>query len=182
LSPVPVPEPWSDVALSDPFEPASSGSDAAEFRQVLGHLPTGVTIIASVFEGEPVGLAVGTFFSVSLEPPMVGFCAAKASTSFPSVRAAGSFCASVLAHDQEAVSRVFASSGADKFRGLGWRRSADSCSPMVNDAVAWIDCSIASVSDAGDHVIVLGDVLHLEVNRSTRPLVFFRGGYHTIGL
>jgi 3-hydroxy-9,10-secoandrosta-1,3,5(10)-triene-9,17-dione monooxygenase reductase component len=113
---------------------------------------------------------------------MVGFCAAKASTSFPSVRAAGSFCASVLAHDQEAVSRVFASSGADKFRGLGWRRSADSCSPMVNDAVAWIDCSIASVSDAGDHVIVLGDVLHLEVNRSTRPLVLFRGGYHTIGL
>jgi len=168
--------------LSDPFEPMGSGFDTAEFRRVLGHQPTGVTIIASLLDGEPVGLAVGTFFSVSLAPPMVGFCVAKASTSFPHVREAGTFCASVLAHDQEAVSRVFASSGADKFRGLGWRRSADSASPMVNDAIAWIDCAISSVSDAGDHLIVLGDVLHLEVNRSTRPLVFFRGGYHTIGL
>ena len=167
--------------MSDPFEPTSSGFDSAEFRRVLGHLPTGVTIIAALDGTEPVGLAVGTFFSVSLEPPMVGFCAAKASTSFPRVQAAGRFCASVLAHDQEAVSRVFASTGADKFRGLGWRRSADSSSPMINDALAWIDCSIASVTDAGDHVIVLGDVLHLEVARSTRPLVFFRGGYHTTG-
>lgn len=168
--------------MSDPYEPTSSGFDAAEFRRVLGHLPTGVTIIASQLDGRPVGFAVGTFFSVSLEPPMVGFCAAKTSTSYPDVEKSGTFCANVLAHDQEAVSRVFASSGADKFAGLGWRRSPDSASPMINDALAWIDCTISSVSDAGDHVIVLGDVLRLEVNRSTGPLVFFRGGYHSIGL
>ncbi len=168
--------------MADPYEPSSAGVDDAEFRRVLGHHPTGVAIVASIFEGEPAGLAVGSFFSVSLHPPMVGFCAAKASTSFPKVQAAGTFCASVLAHDQEAVSRVFASSGADKFRGLGWRRSPDSASPMLDDALAWIDCSISSVTDAGDHVIVLGDVLHLEVHRSTAPLVFFRGGYHTVRL
>lgn len=168
--------------MSDPFEPTSSGFDAAEFRRVLGHVPTGVTVVASMLNGEPVGLAVGTFFSVSLEPPIVGFCAAKTSTSFPNVQASGKFCANVLAHDQEAVSRVFASSGADKFRGLGWRQSAESASPMLNDALAWIDCSIASVIDAGDHVIVLGDVLRLEVNRATGPLIFFRGGYHSIGM
>lgn len=168
--------------MSNPFEPSSSGFDDAEFRRVLGYLPTGVTVIASLLDDEPVGLAVGTFFSVSLEPPMVGFCAAKTSTSFPGVQAAGRFCASVLAHDQEAISRVFASSGADKFRGLGWRPSAKSESPMVTDALVWIDCSIASVADAGDHVIVLADVLHLEVNRSSAPLVFFRGGYHSIGM
>lgn len=168
--------------MSDPYEPTSSGFDSAEFRRVLGHLPTGVTVIASMLAGKPVGLAVGTFFSVSLEPPMVGFCAAKTSTSYPDVEASGSFCANILAHDQEAVSRVFASSGADKFEGLGWRRAPDSTSPMLNDALAWIDCSIASVTDAGDHVIVLGDVLRLEVNRSVGPLVFFRGGYHSIGM
>lgn len=167
--------------MSDPYEPINAGFDSAEFRRVLGHLPTGVTVIASLHDGEPVGLAVGTFFSVSLEPPIVGFCAAKTSTSFPDVRASGAFCASVLASDQEAVSRVFASSGADKFRGLGWRTSPDSSSPMLNEALAWVDCSIGSVIDAGDHVIVLGDVLRLEVNRETTPLVFFRGGYRTLG-
>lgn len=168
--------------MSDPYEPSSSGFDSAEFRRVLGHVPTGVTVIASVHDGEPVGLAVGTFFSVSLEPPIVGFCAAHASTSFPLVRASGRFCANVLAHDQESVSRVFASSGADKFRGLGWRDAPDSGAPMLNDALAWIDCSISAVHDAGDHVIVLGDVLRLEVNRPVSPLVFFRGGYHSIGV
>lgn len=166
--------------MSDPYEPSGSGFDAAEFRRVLGHVPTGVTVIASVSDGEPAGLVVGTFFSVSLEPPIVGFCAAHASTSFPRVRESGRFCANVLAHDQESISRVFASSGADKFRGLGWRAAPDSGSPMLHDALAWIDCSISSVHDAGDHVIVLGDVHRLEVNRSVGPLVFFRGGYHSI--
>ena len=168
--------------MSNPFEPTSSGFDSAEFRRVLGHVPTGVTVIASLLNDEPVGLAVGTFFSVSLEPPMVGFCAAKTSTSFPNVAASGNFCANVLADDQESVSRVFASSGADKFRGLGWRPSPGTSSPMLQDALAWIDCSIASITDAGDHVIVLGDVLRLEADRPAAPLVFFRGGYHSIGL
>jgi flavin reductase (DIM6/NTAB) family NADH-FMN oxidoreductase RutF len=167
--------------LSDPFEPTGARFGTSEFRQALGHLPTGVTIIASMLEGEPVGLSVGSFFSVSLDPPMVGFCAARSSTSFPTVRETGVFCASILAADQEAVSRVFASSGADKFRGLGWHASGDSGSPVVADALAWIDCRIASIVEAGDHVLVLGDVVHLEVTRETAPLVFFRGGYHSLG-
>lgn len=167
--------------MSSPFEPKGGSFGAAEFRRVLGHVPTGVTVIASMYDGEPVGLSVGTFFSVSLDPPMVGFCAASTSTSFPKVRESGVFCASVLAADQEAVSRVFASSGADKFRGLGWRPSADSHSPMVVDAVAWIDCRIATVVEAGDHVVVVGDVLQLEVAREAEPLVFFRGGYRSLG-
>lgn len=167
--------------MSDPYEPTGAHFGSAEFRQALGHLPTGVTVIASLLDGEPVGLSVGSFFSVSLDPPMVGFCAAKSSTSFPKVQKVGSFCASILAGDQEAVSRVFASSGADKFRGLGWHASGDSGSPVLADALAWIDCRIASVVDAGDHVVVLGNVLHVEVARETDPLVFFRGGYHSLG-
>ncbi len=149
---------------------------------MLGHVPTGVTVVTAMCDRDPVGLAVGTFFSVSLEPPMVGFCAAFTSTSFPKVRAAGTFCANILAADQESVSRVFASTGADKFRGLGWRESDDTGSPVIDDAIAWIDCEIASVTEAGDHVIVLGNVLHLEAQRVTGPLVFFRGGYHSLGV
>ena len=167
--------------MSSPFEPTGGSFDAATFRQVLGHLPTGVTVIASMLDDVPVGLAVGTFFSVSLEPPMVGFCAAVTSTSFPRVREAGAFCASVLAEDQEAISRVFASSGADKFRGLGWRASDDTGSPMLTDAVTWIDCDINSVHEAGDHFVVIGDVRRLEVAREATPLVFHRGGYRSLG-
>lgn len=167
--------------MSSPFEPTGNSFDSATFRQVLGHVPTGVTVIASTLEGEPVGLAVGTFFSVSLEPPMVGFCAANTSTSFPKVHQAGVFCASVLSEDQEAVSRIFASSGADKFRGLGWRPSSDTGSPMLTDALAWIDCSIIAVHPAGDHLVVIGAVHHLEIARESTPLVFYRGGYRTLG-
>lgn len=166
--------------MTSPFEPTGATFDAAEFRQVLGHLPTGVTVIASMFDGQPVGLSVGTFFSVSLDPPMVGFSAAVQSTSFPRVRAAGTFCASVLAEDQETVCRVFASSGADKFRGLGWRPAPETGSPMVNDAVAWVDCTIDAVHEAGDHFVVIGNVHHLEVAREANPLVFHRGGYRNL--
>jgi flavin reductase (DIM6/NTAB) family NADH-FMN oxidoreductase RutF len=168
-------------AVSDPYEPTRANFSIAEFREVLGRMPTGVTVIASISDGEPAGLAVGTCFSVSLDPPMIGFCAAQSSTSFPKVQASGSFCASVLAADQEAICRVFASSGADKFRGLGWRPAPETGSPMIQDALVWIDCRIASIVEAGDHVVVLGDVMHLEIARETGPLVFFRGGYHSLG-
>jgi flavin reductase (DIM6/NTAB) family NADH-FMN oxidoreductase RutF len=163
--------------LTDLSEPSRETFDEARFRQVLGHYPTGVTVVTGLFRDTPVGLAVGSFFSVSLDPPLVGFCVARRSTSWPKLRKVGTFCANILASDQEAICRVFASSGADKFRGLGWRQ-AESGSPILDDVLAWIDCSIETVSDAGDHEIVLGRVRHLEVAREGHPLVFFRGGYH----
>ena len=168
--------------MSDPFEPTGSSVDGAAFRQVLGHFPTGVTIITALDDGAPAGLAVGSFFSVSLDPPLVGFCAAKTSTSFPHVQRVGKFCANVLAADQEALSRVFASSGADKFKGLGWRPAPATGSPQLADVLAWIDCSIDAVHEAGDHVVVIGHVHDLDVAREGSPLLFFRGGYHTLGV
>ena len=76
----------------------------ARFRQVLGHLPTGVVVVTAIDDEGPTGLAVGTFTSVSLDPPLVGFLPAASSTSFPRIRAAGSFCANVLAAGQQARS------------------------------------------------------------------------------
>lgn len=162
--------------MSDLVEPEDETFDEARFRQVLGHFPTGVTVITSQANGTPLGLAVGSFFSVSLDPPMVGFCAAERSTSWPKIRETGQFCANVLARDQEAICRVFASSGGDKFKGLGWRPSS-SGSPVLTDVLAWVDCTIDDVHRAGDHWLVIGQVRELEVPREDAPLVFFRGGY-----
>lgn len=150
--------------------------DDALFRQVLGHFPTGVTVITGMSDGSPVGLAVGAFFSVSLDPPLVGWCPNKTSSSWPSIRDSGSFCVNVLAEDQEVVCRSFASKDPDKFRGIGWEPAA-SGSPKLLDVVAWVDCDIETVHDAGDHEIVVGRVRELAVERELGPLLFFRGGY-----
>ena len=150
--------------------------DSARYRQVLGHFPTGVCVAAGMHEGRPVGLAIGSFFSVSLDPPLVGFCAAKTSSTWPKLRAAGSFCINILADDQEDVSRVFASKEADKFAGIGWERSPLG-SPRIADVLAWVDCALDTVHEAGDHDIAVGAVRDMEVAREGSPLVFFRGGY-----
>jgi len=162
--------------MTDLTEPAHESIDGARFRQVLGHFPTGVTVITSETDGAPMGFAVGSFFSVSLEPALVGFCVAESSTSWPGIQRTGRFCANVLAADQEDVCRNFASSGGDKFQGVGWRHSRLG-SPILNDVLAWIDCEIESQHAAGDHEIVVGRVRDLAVGRETHPLLFFRGGY-----
>jgi 3-hydroxy-9,10-secoandrosta-1,3,5(10)-triene-9,17-dione monooxygenase reductase component len=150
--------------------------DSARFRQVLGYFPTGVTVVTAVDDGVPVGLAVGSFCSASLDPPLVAFFPDKSSSSWPRIEASGSFCVNILGDDQEDVSRRFATKGADKFGGLGWRPSA-SGSPILADVTAWIDCDVHEVFDAGDHYCVLGLVTELEVAEGGTPLVFCRGGY-----
>ncbi len=150
--------------------------DAAKFRQVLGHFPTGVTVITSVDDGGPIGFAVGSFASVSLDPPLVLFCAGQQSSTWPKIRATGTFCVNVLAADQEAVCRVFAGKSDDKFGEVGWGRSGNGC-PRLDGALAHIDCTIEQVVASGDHDVVIGRVTDLEVDREGGPLVFFRGGY-----
>jgi flavin reductase (DIM6/NTAB) family NADH-FMN oxidoreductase RutF len=147
---------------------------AAEFRHVLGHLPTGVTVITA-FAPEPTGMAVNSFTSVSLSPPLVLFCPAKSSTTWPQICEAGSFCVNILAHNHEQVSRRFALSGADRFAELPWHRRDGG--PAVDDAVGWIDCSVYDEHEAGDHTIVVARVEALAVAGDVAPLVFSRGRY-----
>jgi 3-hydroxy-9,10-secoandrosta-1,3,5(10)-triene-9,17-dione monooxygenase reductase component len=164
--------------------PATStppSADEARFRQVLGHFPTGVTVITAASEAGPVGLCVGSFASVSLAPPLVMFCAGKSSSSYPHIEAAGHYCVNVLAEDQEDVARVFAAKGDDKFSGIGWRPSVATRAPVLHGVLAWIDCTIEAVHDAGDHWIVVGRVLDLEIGHEGGPLVFFRGGFGRYG-
>lgn len=147
------------------------------FRDVLGHFPTGVCIVTAIDEdGEPIGMTVGSFTSVSLDPPLVAFLPDRASSTFPRIRAASSFCVNVLAASQESVCRIFASRGIDKFGAVGWR-PAPSGAPILDGVVAWIDCSAEAIHEAGDHYIFMGRVGALEVDNPTLPLLFFQGGY-----
>jgi 3-hydroxy-9,10-secoandrosta-1,3,5(10)-triene-9,17-dione monooxygenase reductase component len=128
-------------------------------------------------DGEPAGMSVGSFTSVSLEPPLVAFFPARSSTSWPKIEQAGSFCANILTDEQEHVSRALARQGDDKFEGLSWRASARSGSPVLDGVAGWVDCDIDNVIEAGDHYIVVGRVLDLDSEAPDRPLVFYRGGY-----
>jgi flavin reductase (DIM6/NTAB) family NADH-FMN oxidoreductase RutF len=153
------------------------------FRQVLGHFPTGVVIVTAIDEGTPVGMAIGSFTSVSLDPPLIAILPAKTSVSWPRIAAAGAFCVNVLNARQEALCRTFATSGADKFAGVPWQPSP-SGAPVLTGTLAWIDCSLEQLVEAGDHYIALGRVRALDISAdpASEPLVFFKGGYGTIRL
>lgn len=147
---------------------------------MLGHFCTGVAVVAAA-PGEPVGFTVQSFSSVSLDPPLVAICPSRASSSWPRIRSAGVFCVNILAEDQEVLARLFATRGADKFKGVGWRPSVVSGSPVLEGALAWVDCRIEAEHDGGDHLVVLARVVDMGVEGDGRPLLFYRGGYGRFG-
>jgi flavin reductase (DIM6/NTAB) family NADH-FMN oxidoreductase RutF len=155
-------------------------NDSDRFRFVLSHVPTGVVIITGADVDGPAGLAIGSFTSISLDPPLVGFYPDRASTSWPAIRRAGAFCVNVLAEDQADLCRRFARSGGDKFAGLGWRTAPVSDAPILDGVLAWIDCRLERETEIGDHSLVVGSVVDLTVERDARPLIFFQGGHPTL--
>jgi 3-hydroxy-9,10-secoandrosta-1,3,5(10)-triene-9,17-dione monooxygenase reductase component len=158
-------------------EPAS-----LHFRRVFGRLPTGVVVVTGADRDGRYGLVCGSFMSVSLEPPLVAVCPAKTSTSWPSIEATGAFCANVLSEEQELLARRFAVSGGNKFDGVEWTPAPRTGSPRLQDVAAWIDCRIHRRIEAGDHWLILGEVLDLSIHRETGPLVFHGGSYVGLGL
>jgi len=152
-----------------------SGFDSGHFRKVLGHFPTSVTVVTAAPDGVPVGLTIGSFTSVSLEPPLVGWLPGKGSTSWPDIRRAGVFCVNMLAADQGELCWTFAKDIDDKFDDLVWTTGRTG-SPIIEGAVAWIDCTIEHVIEVGDHFFVVGAVLDLHVAREdVGPLLFYKG-------
>ncbi|WP_375404433.1 flavin reductase family protein [uncultured Sphingomonas sp.] len=150
--------------------------DAAAFRRVLGHYPTGVCVVTAMTDDGPTGMVVGSFTSASLEPPLVAFLPDRRSTTWSRIEGVGRFCVNILASEQHAVCDALAKRGGDKFRGISHRLSANG-SPILDSVVAWIDCEVQAVHDAGDHLFVLGRVIDLEVEQPQSPLIFFQGGY-----
>ena len=163
------------------FAPAPSPPfDETEFRQAMGHLPTGVCVVAAMTRNGPAGLTVGSFVSASLDPPLVGLLVARTSSSWPRVERAGGFCVSVLDENAHHVCRRFAVSGGDKFSGVTWRQSPQGA-PLVEGASAWFDCRLEARHDAGDHWFVLAAVQDIGVSTGARPLVFCHSTYRKLG-
>ena len=148
--------------------------DTSDLRRVFGAFPSGVVSVCALVDGEPVGMVFSSFTSVSLDPPLVGFFPGRNSTSWPDIAKAGVFCVNVLSEHQGDLVWRFAREIDDKFDGVRWRTSS-SGSPIIDGVLAWIDCDLENVVEAGDHWFVMGRVRELEVETDHGPMLFFRG-------
>ncbi|MFI7099912.1 flavin reductase family protein [Streptomyces sp. NPDC050161] len=167
--------------------------DPAEFRDVLGHFASGVTVITAPepestesAEGAagPAGFACQSFASLSLDPPLVTFMVARTSTTWPRIARAGVFCVNILGAEQGPLCRQFAVSGADKFAGVRHTPAPATGSPRLAETPAWIDCTIQAVHTGGDHLIVVGRVDALGTDPAAAgagPLLFHRGAFGGFG-
>lgn len=168
-----------ELRPGEPTEIADSADSigrAREFRDVMGWYASGVTIVTAQAGGQAVGLTCQTFSSVSLDPPLVSFMPAKTSRSWPLMHEAGHFCVNILRAGQEDLAMVFASKGADKFAGVGFRHGITGA-PILDGTLGYVECAIEDVHEAGDHHIVVGRVLGLAGVDAGEPLLYFRGAF-----
>lgn len=157
----------------------STAVEPIRFREVLGHYASGITVITSQLEGEPVGFTCQSFYSVSMEPPLVSFSVMAHSLSYPKIRQAGRFAVNILSGNQVSISNQFARRGEDKWRDVAWD-SSPLGNPLIAGSLHWLDCDIHAEHAAGDHRIVIGEVKALNLNQaaSEQPLLYFKGQYH----
>ncbi|WCM21825.1 flavin reductase family protein [Paraburkholderia bryophila] len=151
------------------------------FRESLGHYASGITVIASHVDGEPIGFTCQSFYSVSTNPPLVSFSVMSSSASYPRIRESGRFVVNILSDEQVRISNQFARRGTDKWHGVDWHESPLG-NPIIAGSLHWLDCEIYAEHAAGDHLIVIGEVkaLDLQEATTTQPLLYFRGQYRNI--
>jgi flavin reductase (DIM6/NTAB) family NADH-FMN oxidoreductase RutF/pimeloyl-ACP methyl ester carboxylesterase len=155
--------------------------DPRELRSAFGSFMTGVTVVSTIDgDGSPRGFTANSFTSVSLDPPLLLVCIARAAASCAIFTAAPGFAVNILAEQQKDISGLFASKRADKFSSVAWRKSV-SGNPLIDGAVAWFDCARADVIEAGDHVILMGAIKGFAQSDAS-PLGYARGGYVSLGL
>jgi len=151
-----------------------------DFRAVLGRYATGVTVVTTrTATGEPVGLTVNSFTSVSLDPPLVLFCLDRGAGSLPAFETSGAFAVNILAAGQETLSNRFADPDAARF-GADATAAWSTGAPILADALAALDCALHARHDGGDHIILVGRVLQLAVLSDGDPLVYWRGAYRRL--
>jgi len=146
--------------------------NARTLREVMGHFATGVTVVTAMHGPQPVGFTCQSFVSLSLDPPLIALAPAKASTSWPRIRAADSFCVNVLADSQAELCQAFARQGGDKFAGIEWSPGVTGA-PVLRRSLAWVECGLEATHDAGDHELVIGRVRSISTGEGT-PLLFYR--------
>ncbi len=155
--------------------------DAQSLRRALGTFATGVTVVTTMdADGAPRGFTANSFTSVSLDPPLVLVCLAKTAAGCPVFRASHSYAVNILCEDQKTVSTAFSSRTADRFATVDWSTRVTG-SPIIAGVVAWLDCCMHEVIDAGDHYILIGRIVDYDYAASS-PLGFCRGAYVSFGL
>lgn len=146
------------------------------FRRVLGHFATGITVLTTCdADQRPTGLTASAFCSVSLEPPLILVCVDHKSQSYPALRERGQFAVNILRADQEAISRRFASTSLTKFDGVPYRLGPLGM-PLLDEALAHLECVVVSAHVEGDHTIFVGRVEQTRVTDG-EPLLYYRGRY-----
>ncbi len=149
--------------------------DIARFKEVAGHYVTGVVVVSASTSDGPVGFTCQTFGSLSLVPMLVTFSARSESQSWPRVRDATFVGINILSSDQESLARVFATSGIDKFDGVGWSKGPGGA-PLLEGALAHLEGTIEAVSTHGDHDVVVVRVEYASSHPGS-PLIYYRGGF-----
>ena len=155
--------------------------DSRAFRDTLGHYASGITIIAGHDAQEPLGFTCQSFYSVSIAPPLISFSVKASSTTYPRIRKTGRFSVNVLSELQQAVSDQFGRQATDKWAGIDWKLS-DVGNPIIAKTLMWLDCKIVSEHQAGDHNIVVGEVIAMSPAgwHDGGPLLYFKGRYRQL--
>ncbi|NUR04731.1 MAG: flavin reductase family protein [Streptomyces sp.] len=163
------------MTVFDTEERDAAPVEARALREVCGRYPTGVAVVTCQGTGreEPVGVTVNSFTSVSLDPALVLFCVHKDSRALLAVKESGAFAVNILAADQEGLCRAFARRNTADFGDLPHGPGVTG-SPVLGDALAFLDCRLHTVFPGGDHVIIVGEVVDLGLLREDQPLTFFR--------
>lgn len=161
-----------------PYAPGHA-IDPQEFRKTLGHVPTSVVVVTGMGADGPLGVAIGSFVSISLDPPLVGFFSDRKSVTVPMIVGTGAFCVNVLGANRAELGRVFSRPSEDRFSGLEWQPGVTGC-PALSDSIAWIECDVMEEIPLGDHNLIVGAVKRLAVNDHIADpvgLAFYRGGF-----
>ncbi|MEV4839327.1 flavin reductase family protein [Nonomuraea sp. NPDC049486] len=157
-------------------EPLIDPPTTAEFRRAMGMFASGVTVVTGLDDGEPVGFTCQSFASVSLEPPLILFCADHRGRAWPRIRKSGRFCVNVLGEDQVELCGRFGAGTGRKFDGLGWDLSRWGV-PALRDVLLRVHGEVRDVHVAGDHDVVIGLVRELEPVTEQQPMLFYRGRF-----
>ncbi|MFT4233133.1 MAG: flavin reductase family protein [Leucobacter sp.] len=160
--------------------PGSAGFDQREYREAVGAFASGVTVITTLGPVGPVGFTCQSFYSVSLDPPLVSFSIARTSQSLAAVREHGRVVINFLSADQQQLSAQFARSGTDKWRGVPWSPSEVVGAPVLDGVTGWVAGEIEQEIEAGDHLVFLVRVFGISTDPERAPLIFHRGAYREL--
>ena len=164
--------------------PVPSSPTSREYRATVGLFTTGVAVMTAHAVGLEHGMTLNSFTSVSLDPLLVLVCVERDALMHKVLEETGSFAISVLGGDQEPIARYFADSsrppGAAQFDGLGYRTGAATNAPLLDDALAWLECEVERAYDGGDHSVFLARVMTVERGRVREPLLYFGGTYRRL--